>query len=84
MDPQIIKYGILALAAALSGFFLVGFIIYTVYAGVMWFKVKKEKTKIWGGLIGVGLNGLVFILTFPVIFPLAWESLNKVLGMIKP
>ena len=79
MNPLFIKYAILLVVAAISGFFLIGFIIYVIYALVNWFSKKKELTKVWGGLIGLCLNGLIFLLTFPAVYPVIRESLKKVL-----
>jgi len=79
MDPIIIKYAIMAVLAALSGFFLLGFLIYTLYAAIQWLQKKKGKEKMWGGLIGIGLNGIIFVFTFPVVFPIILDAVNKVL-----
>jgi apolipoprotein N-acyltransferase len=79
MDSTIIvKYAIIAGLAAISGFLLVGFFIYSTYAAILWLKEKKSKEKIWGGLIGVGLNGLIFALTFPRIYPIIIEAIDKI------
>lgn len=79
MDPMIIRYGLMAAAAAISGFFLLGFVPYTIYALINWQHKKSEKEKIWGGLTGVCLNGLVFVFTFPKILPIIIEAIEKVL-----
>lgn len=79
MDSLMIQYGVMAVAAALSGFFLLGFVFYTIYAVIYWLRQKTNKEKLWGGLLGLGLNGLVFVLTFPKVLPVAIEAVNKVL-----
>ena len=53
MDPRLIKYAILAAAAGISGFFLIGCIIFTIAALL---SKKKDKTRLWGALVGVGVN----------------------------
>lgn len=79
MDTLLIKYAILAVVAAISGFFLIGFIIYSAYAAIQWLRKKTSgKEKIWGGLIGVGVNSLIFLLTFPAVFPVIMEAVEKV------
>lgn len=78
MDPMVIRYGIMAVAASISGFFLVGFTIYTIYSAVKWFVAKKSLEKIWAGLTGIVLNGLIFALTFPKVFPVAVEAFEKI------
>jgi hypothetical protein len=75
MNP-LIKYGIMAVLAALSGFFLAGFSVLTVIAA---FSFKKSPTKLWGSLVGIGLNGIVFLLTFPAVYPMVLQAINKVL-----
>lgn len=79
LNPLFIKYVILSVIAAISGFFLIGFFIYIIYALINWFSKKKDLTKVWGGLIGLCLNGLLFLLTFPAVYPIILESLRKVL-----
>jgi len=79
MEEILLKYGLLGIAAVLSGFFLVGFFIYTIYAVIHWFTKKTNQEKMWGGLVGVVLNGLIFVLTFPKILPFALDAINKVL-----
>jgi H+/Cl- antiporter ClcA len=79
MEPSFIKFIITALLAALSGFFLLGFIVYTIYAMIHWYNKQKNKEKIWGGLIGIGINGLVFLFTFPSTLPKILEALEKLL-----
>jgi len=77
MNAQLIKYAIMAVLAAVSGFFLVGFIIFSISALLA--KKKKQPQKLWGGLLGIGINGLIFLLTFPAVFPVLLEAINKVL-----
>lgn len=76
MDPRLIKYGIMAAAAGISGFFLIGFIIFTI--SVLLSK-KKDKTRLWGALVGVGVNLLIFLLTFPTVLPIILDAVHKVL-----
>lgn len=76
MGDHLVKYGVLAGFAAISGFFLLGFIIFSISAG---FSFKKQPNKLWGGLLGVCVSGLIFILTFPVIRPIIVEAVEKVL-----
>lgn len=75
---MLIKYAIIAILAAVSGFMLAGFIIYSIYASIRWLWKKENKEKIWGGLIGVGINGLIFVLTFPAIYPIIVQTVDKV------
>lgn len=75
---MLIKYAIIAFLAVVSGFLLAGFIIFSIYATINWLTQKKGKEKIWGGLIGVGLNGLIFAFTFPTIYPIIIEAVDKV------
>ena len=79
LNPLFVKYVILSVISAISGFFLIGFFIYIIYALINWFSKKKELVKVWGGLIGICLNGLIFLLTFPAVYPIILESLRKVL-----
>lgn len=79
LNPLFVKYAIIAVITAISGFFLIGFFIYVICALVNWFSKKKDLTKVWGGLIGLCLNGLIFLLTFPAVYPIILESLRKVL-----
>lgn len=69
MDVNIIKLGILTVLAGLSGLFLLGFIIYVVYSVVSWRMKKAKLHQVWGALIGVGVNAVIFLLTFPVVYP---------------
>lgn len=77
----LLKYAILGLLAAVSGFFLLGFIIYTAYTAIVWLRNKKDddKEKLRGGLLGISINGLIFALTFPVILPVVIEAVKNVL-----
>mgnify|MGYP000932179021 CR=1 FL=1 len=71
MDSTIIvKYAIIAGLAAISGFLLVGFFIYSTYAAILWLKEKKSKEKIW--------DGLIFVITFPRIYPIIIEAIDKI------
>jgi hypothetical protein len=79
LNPLFIKYVILSVISAISGFFLIGFFIYIIYALINWFSKKKDLVKVWGGLIGICLNGLIFLLTFPTVYPVIREALKKVL-----
>ncbi|MGI6366478.1 MAG: hypothetical protein ACOX2G_12285 [Bacillota bacterium] len=79
MEAKLIKYAIMAVLAAVSGFFLVGFLFYSLYAAIYWLQKKIGKEKIWGGLIGVGINALIFLLTFPTVYPVILEAVDKVL-----
>ncbi|MDD4658001.1 MAG: hypothetical protein PHW26_03035 [Eubacteriales bacterium] len=76
MNALFIKYAVMAVLAAVSGFFLVGFIIFSISALLA---KKKQPQKLWGGLLGIGINGLIFLLTFPAVFPVLLEAINKVL-----
>lgn len=76
MDPRLIEYAILAAAAGISGFFLIGFIIFTIAALL---SKKKDKTRLWGALVGVGVNLLIFLLTFPTVLPIILDAVHKVL-----
>lgn len=80
MDTIIIRYAIMFVLAAVSGLFLAGFLIYTLYAVINWLRKKKDKEKMWGGLIGIGVNALIFLLTFPVIYSFIIDAVQKVLG----
>ena len=79
MDQEVIKLGIMAVAAAISGFFLFGFLIYTIYAVINWHKKRKQIEKIWGGLTGIAVNSLIFVLTFPTVFSFLREALGSVI-----
>lgn len=76
MDGPLLKYIIIAVLAAVSGFFLVGFLIFSVSSLITF---KKNPQKLWGGLVGLGINGLVFLLTLPQILPLLIKAIEKVL-----
>ena len=78
MEAKLIKYAIMAVLAAVSGFS--GWILfYSLYAAIYWLQKKIGKEKIWGGLIGVGINALIFLLTFPTVYPVILEAVDKVL-----
>ena len=72
----LLKYAILAVLAAISGFFLLGFLITSIIALV---SVKKRPEKLWGSLVGLGINGLIFLFTFPTVWPFILEAIGKVL-----
>ncbi len=76
MDSEFIKYIIMAVLAAISGFFLIGFVIFTISVLI---SKKKGRTRLWGGLVGVGVNLLIFLLTFPTVLPIIVDAVNKVL-----
>lgn len=76
MDGSLLKYAILATLAAVSGFFLIGFVVFSLKALVAF---KKTPNQLWGGLVGIGINGLIFLLTFPAVYPFILEAVNKVL-----
>ena len=69
MDVDIVRLGILTVLAGLSGLFLVGFVIYSIYSVVMWRLGKAKLHQLWGALLGIVVNGIVFLLTFPVAYP---------------
>lgn len=76
MAEHLLKYGILAILAAISGFFLLGFIVYSIIAAT---KFKNQPNRLWAGLFGVGINAFIFLLTFPTIRPIIVEAVEKVL-----
>lgn len=88
MDPLIVRYAIMAIIAAISGFFLAGFCIYTIYVAIQWLmdkkkerpdkEIAKKKEKFWAGIIGLGVNGLLFAITFPVVYSVVFEAFYKV------
>jgi len=41
--------------------------------------MKKDKEKMWGGLIGFGINGLIFALTFPTMLAIILDAVNKLI-----
>lgn len=76
MVEHLTKYAFLAAFAAVSGFFLLGFIVFSIIAAISF---KKRPNRLWAGLLGIGVNAVIFFLTFPTIRPIIVEAVEKVL-----
>jgi len=69
METDIIRLGVMTILAGLSGLFLLGFVLYSIFSVVMWRLGKARLYQLWGALLGIVVNGVVFWLTFPVAYP---------------
>jgi predicted PurR-regulated permease PerM len=82
LDPQYIRIIILGILAAASGFFLAGFIGYTFYALIHWYRKKANLEKIWGGLIGIGFNLLLFSISCSQVWPPVSELAGRLIAKL--
>ena len=69
MDADLVRLGIITALAGLSGLFSAGFAFYSIYSVVVWRLGKARLHQLWGALLGVVVNGVIFLLTFPVAYP---------------
>lgn len=82
LDPQYIRIILLAVLAAASGFLLAGFSGYTVYAIIHWYRKKANLEKIWGGLMGVVFNLVIFVMSFSRAWPPISELAGKLIAKL--
>lgn len=82
LEPQYIRIIILGVLAAASGFLLAGFSGYTVYAIIHWYRKKANLEKIWGGLMGIGFNLLIFAISFSQVWPPVSELAGKLIAKL--
>lgn len=84
LDLDLAWLGVLTLLAGLSGLFLLGFVIFAIYSVIAWRLKKVKLHQIWGALMGVVLNAVIFLLTFPVAYPELKDIIERAILRFMP